>query len=65
MQFMYATYYSNSDDAFAYARSLGFIVDPRTNDWRRPVGQALTAAYMRTRGWSHTHWSPSLDPACR
>lgn len=65
MQFVYSTYAANADDAFAAARGKGFRVDPRANDWRHPLGQALTAAYMRSRGWSATHWDPRVDPACR
>ena len=63
MQFMRSTYYAHNDAAFAYARSLGFVIDERTNAWEHPLGQALTAAYMRTHGMSG-HWDPGIDPLC-
>lgn len=65
MQFMASTYYANHDDAQRYVKSQGFIVDPRVWTWTHPLGQALTAAYMRAvQGTSHLHWAPSIDPYC-
>lgn len=64
MQFLADTFYSNVDNALADVRAKGFIVSARVRSWYHPLGQALTAAFMRTMGWSHTHWAPSIDPAC-
>lgn len=56
MQFMSGTYYGYSDDAFADLARRGFIVDRRTNSWYHPLGQAITAAYMRYTGRDGCHW---------
>jgi len=64
MQMYESTYNSYNDTAFADARAKGFIISEEVNSWRHPIGQALTAAYMRTHGAS-ANWDPSIDPACR
>ena len=55
MQFMSSTYWAYSNDAFENARGRGFIV-PDVNDWTHPLGQALTAGYMRYYGKDGCHW---------
>jgi hypothetical protein len=65
MQFYASTYYANQDDAREYVKSKGFIVDSRAWNWKHPLGQALTAGYMRAvLGNSHVHWSPQIDIYC-
>lgn len=56
MQFMASTYYSNNDAAFADARARGFIVNEAWNQWTHPLGQAITAGYMKYTGRSGCHW---------
>lgn len=56
MQFMHSTYTAYADDAFADARARGFVIDPRANSWYDPMGQAITAAYMRYTGRDGCHW---------
>jgi hypothetical protein len=56
MQFMASTYYAHNDDAYADARRRGFIIDPSTNSWTHPLGQAITAGYMRYTGRDGCHW---------
>ncbi len=56
MQFMASTYYAYNDRAYADARQRGFIIDERTNTWRNPLGQAVTAGYMRYVGLDGCHW---------
>ena len=56
MQFMSSTYYSYSNAAFATARSRGFIVPASENSWYSPLGQAITAGYMRFTGRDGCHW---------
>lgn len=56
MQFMASTYWAYSDDAFADARMRGFIVDPAWNQWTHPLGQAITAGYMKFTGREGCHW---------
>lgn len=56
MQFMSSTYYAYSDRAFADARRRGFIVSDSTNAWTHPMGQAITAGYMRYVGLDGCHW---------
>ena len=56
MQFMPSTYYAYAPAAFAAVRSRGFTVDPANNDWRSPLGQAITAGYMKWAGREGCHW---------
>ena len=56
MQFMASTFYAYNDDAYADARRRGFILPPATNTWTHPLGQALTAAYMRYTHRDGCHW---------
>jgi hypothetical protein len=56
MQFMRSTYYAYSYDAFADAKRKGFILPPGTNSWYHPMGQALTAGYMKYYGKEGCHW---------
>lgn len=56
MQFMASTYWAYSDDAFADARARGFIIDASWNQWTHPLGQAITAGYMRFTGRDGCHW---------
>ena len=56
MQFMSSTYYAYNDRAFADARRRGFIVPESANSWTHPMGQALTAGYMRYVGLDGCHW---------
>ena len=56
MQFMSGTFYGHADDARAYLNQRGFIVEPSVWDWHNPLGQALTAAYMRYTGQDNCHW---------
>lgn len=57
MQYASSTYWAYSGDAFADARSRGFIVDDTWNQWTNPMGQALTAAFMRFTGRDGHHWA--------
>lgn len=63
MQFLSSTYYAHNNTAFADARARGFFIDRTHNSWYDPLGQALTAAYMRSHGMS-SHWDPRIDRAC-
>lgn len=56
MQFMAGTYYAHNDAAFADARQRGFIVDESWNHWEHPLGQAITAGYMRYTHQDGCHW---------
>jgi hypothetical protein len=56
MQFMASTFYAYSDDARASVRARGFKVDPAVFTWTHPLGQALTAGYMRFFGRDGCHW---------
>jgi len=56
MQFMSSTYYAYADRAFADARRRGFIVSESANSWTHPLGQAITAGYMRYVGLDGCHW---------
>lgn len=56
MQFMSSTYYAYNDRAFADLRSRGFIVPESANSWTHPMGQAITAGYMRYVGLDGCHW---------
>lgn len=56
MQFMSGTFYAYVDDAFRSVRARGFKVHPRHRSWYSPLGQALTAGYMRFTGRSRGHW---------
>jgi hypothetical protein len=63
MQMYESTFDAYNNTAYAYARSKGFIISESTNSWRHPLGQAVTAAYMRTHGAS-SNWDPRIDAAC-
>lgn len=65
MQFRPSTFYAHVAQAFDDARSRGFILNPAYESWLHPIGQAVTAAYMRAMGWSHIHWDPGIDWRCR
>lgn len=56
MQFMSSTYYAYSAAAFADARARGYIIDGNWNVWYSPLGQAITAGYMRYTGRDGCHW---------
>ncbi len=56
MQYMASTYYAYNDAAYADARRRGFIIDERTNQWTHPLGQAITAGYMRYTHRDACHW---------
>lgn len=56
MQYASSTYYAYSDAAFADAKRRGFIVDDSWNQWTHPMGQAITASYMRFTGLDGHHW---------
>lgn len=64
MQYLPSTFYSHVGEAYRDARDRGFRIDPRTASIYHPVGQAVTAAYMRTHGMS-SHWDPNIDYLCR
>lgn len=63
LQYMPSTFYAHQDEAFADARSKGFVVDRVHQSLYDPIGQALTGAFMRTHGMSH-HWDPRVDSLC-
>ncbi|HEX4919106.1 MAG TPA: hypothetical protein VFV92_00010, partial [Candidatus Bathyarchaeia archaeon] len=46
-------------------RRRGFIVRRDLMSYYEPLGQALTAGYMRAIGISRYHWDPNIDPLCR
>jgi Skp family chaperone for outer membrane proteins len=56
MQFMSGTYYGYSPAAFADAKRRGFIVQDSWNQWTHPLGQAITAGYMKYYGREGCHW---------
>lgn len=56
MQFMSSTYYAYNTRAYADVRRRGWRIDPRTNYWQHPLGQAITAGYMRYTGLDGCHW---------
>ena len=56
MQFMSSTYYAYNSRAFADIRRRGFVVDDQFNAWQQPLGQAVTAGYMRYVGLDGCHW---------
>jgi hypothetical protein len=56
MQFMASTFYAHNDSAYADLRRRGFIVSSSTNSWTHPLGQAITAGYMRFTGQDGCHW---------
>lgn len=56
MQFMASTFYAYNDRAYADVRRRGWRIDPRTNTWTDPLGQAVTAGYMRFVGLDGCHW---------
>lgn len=64
MQFMQSTFYSYVDAAIRDTRNKGFRFPAVARSWYHPLGQAVTAAYMRTHGQSG-HWDPGIDPLCR
>lgn len=56
MQFMASTFYGYVNAARADFARRGFTVDPRVWTWTHPLGQALTAGYMRYTGRDGCHW---------
>ena len=56
MQFMASTFYGYNDDARQAVLARGFRVDPAVFVWTHPLGQALTAGYMRYTGRDACHW---------
>lgn len=64
MQFLSSTFYSHYRAAFADARAKGFVIDRVHESWYDPIGQAVTAAHMRTHGQS-SHWDARIDYLCR
>lgn len=64
MQFRPSTFYGYVRKAFSDARRRGFILDRTYESWLSPLGQAVTAAYMRFVGLSPIHWKPSEDRNC-
>lgn len=56
MQFMASTFYAYVDDARAAVERRGFIVPANVWTWTHPLGQALTAGYMRYTGRDGCHW---------
>jgi hypothetical protein len=56
MQFMSGTFYGHADDARAHLARHGYIVSSEVWAWQNPLGQALTAAYMRYTGQDGCHW---------
>lgn len=69
MQFKQSTYDSYKWAAYQEMLKRGYKLQfPDRfigNGWGQPLGQALTAAYMRTIGISHVHWKPSIDSNCQ
>lgn len=73
MQFRWSTFkpywygYWGARGALADTRARGFVVPNMGSGygpWLRPLGQALTAAYMRYTGRSGHHWSASHGNGC-
>lgn len=56
MQFMPGTFYGYVEAAKADFAHRGFKVDDRIWTWTHPLGQALTAGYMRYYGKDGCHW---------
>lgn len=56
MQFMSSTFYAYVDAARADFQRRGFSVPSNVWTWTHPMGQALTAAYMRYTGRDGCHW---------
>lgn len=56
MQFMPSTFYAYNDDAYADVRRRGWRIDHGTSVWTHPLGQAVTAGYMRYTGRDGCHW---------
>ncbi len=56
MQFMSGTFYGYVDDARQAVQARGFIVPDSVWTWTHPLGQALTAGYMRYTGRDGCHW---------
>jgi hypothetical protein len=56
MQFMAGTFYAYNEAARRAVAARGFRVDPAVFEWHDPLGQALTAGYMRSTGRDGCHW---------
>jgi hypothetical protein len=56
MQFMSGTFYGYVDAARAFVSAQGFVVADEVWSWDNPLGQALTAGYMRYTGQDGCHW---------
>jgi hypothetical protein len=56
MQFMSGTFYAYVDRALAETRKKGYRVSSKHRSWYSPLGQALTAGYMRYHGLDRPHW---------
>lgn len=56
MQFMRSTFYAYMDDARQSVNARGFTVPANIWTWTHPLGQALTAGYMRYTGRDGCHW---------
>jgi hypothetical protein len=63
MQFLSSTFYSHYRAAFDDARARGFLIDRVHESWYDPIGQAVTASYMRSHGMS-SHWDSRIDYLC-
>ncbi len=57
LQYMQSTYWAYSYRAFADAKRRGWRIDPRSNSWTNPLGQALTGGYMRYYHLDGPHWT--------
>jgi len=55
LQFMSGTFYAYVGVAFADARRRGLHLQPEARSWYSPLGQAVTGAYMLSRGLK-SHW---------
>lgn len=73
MQYRWSTYRVYEPDAFATARRRGFVIpkmvtplggDPKYAGWTNPLGQALTAGYMRFFHKDGHHWAASWGRGC-
>lgn len=56
MQFMASTFYGYNEAAAADLRRRGFNIPDNVMVWTHPLGQALTAGYMRYYGKDGCHW---------
>jgi hypothetical protein len=56
MQFLHSTYESNSSRAFGEARGKGFVIPEASDSWYSPLGQAVTAGWMRAHGYDRGQW---------